>query len=166
MSSQKHTVIYWVSFFSFVLFACAGMPAFGTDEAATDIAFGPQLSATEHQTGVFENILKHMQENYVYYESSQMDWDSLRETYLDEINKGLTTAEFEALMAQFEGEFAQGEVVYVTREERIQADTAVNAPTYGGIGAFISFQAEDVPHVVILGCDARLACGKIRSARA
>lgn len=150
MSPQKRTVIYRLIVLSSVLFACAGLPAFGTDEEAADIAFGPQLSATEHQTGVFEDVLKHMQENYVYYESSQMDWASLRETYLDEINKGLTTAEFEALMTQFEAEFAQGEVVYVSREERIQADTAVNTPTYGGIGAFVSFQAEDVPHVVIL----------------
>jgi carboxyl-terminal processing protease len=53
-------------------------------------------------------------------------------------------------MTRFEGEFAEGEILYVTREERIATDTAASTTNYGGIGAFVDFEAEETPHVVIL----------------
>lgn len=133
------------------LTACAGLPAIGSNEEQTaDVQFGPQISTTEHQTRVFETIFDHFEENYIYFESSSTDWDSLRSEYQTEIDQGLTTAEFNSLMAKFEAEFSFGEVIYVTREERIQVETGATTPANGGIGAFISFKAEEVPHVVIL----------------
>lgn len=151
MNSNPRTILYWLGLTSVVLFACAGIPAFGNNEPSPDdTPYGPQISLTEHQTNVFEEILSRLEENYIYYESGQADWETLHQTYLDEINKGLDDSEFTDLMTQFEGEFAEGEIIYVTRGERIEADTAANLAEYGGIGAFINFEAEQVPHVVIL----------------
>lgn len=150
MRSRSRALIFTLPILLIGLMACAGLPGIGQGQEIVEGEFGPQLSATEHQVNTFEKVLAYMEKNYVYYESSQTDWETLRQTYLDEIQKGLTTPEFDALMARFEGEFAEGEVVYVTREERIEVDTNTASLAYGGIGAFVSFQAEDIPHVVIL----------------
>ena len=151
MNSNARTVLYWLGLTAVVLFACAGIPALGNDGSSTEeTPYGPQISLTEHQTHVFESMLTYLEENYIYYETGPADWGTLRENYLNEINKGLTDFEFNDLMTQFEGEFAEGEVLYVTREERIETDTAASTTNYGGIGAFVNFEAEEIPHVVIL----------------
>ena len=151
MSAHPRVLVFWLPVLLIGLTACAGLPAISANEEETaDIQFGPQISTTEHQTRVFETIFEHFEENYIYFETSNADWDSLRSEYQAEIDQGLTTAEFNTLMAKFEAEFSFGEVTYVTREERIQVETGANTPANGGIGAFISFKAEEIPHVVIL----------------
>lgn len=132
------------------VFACAGLPAFGNANETVDIPLGPQITLTEHQTNVFEGILSQMQENYIYYETGDTDWDSLKQAYLDEINKGLTPTQFNDLMTQFESEFGIEEVIYVSREEKIQAQTTVATAQFVGIGVIVSFQAQDEPHLTIL----------------
>jgi len=149
--TSKRSIFYWFAIFSFGLSACISLPAIGSLEK--DIAnspYGPQISATEHQSEVFDEILKQIENNYVYYETGNLDWASLRQEYQDQIQAGLSYAEFDALMTQLEGELPTGELTYITRGDRITADTAPGTTAYGGIGAFISFQAEDIPHVVIL----------------
>ncbi len=149
--NSKRSIFYWLATLSFVISACAGLPTLGNEEADTvDTPYGPQITDADHQTEVFEEILKQVETNYIYYETGNIDWASLRQKYMDQIQTGLTYAEFDALMNQFEAEFPTGELTYVTRDDRIAADTAPNTTAYGGIGAFISFQAEDIPHVVIL----------------
>lgn len=151
MNSSPRAILIWLSLTTVVLFACAGIPAIGANETAqVDTPYGPQISLTEHQTAVFEEIFGHVEESYIYYKLSDMDWDALHQEYLDKINQGMSDTEFTELMTEFEEEFPEGEIVYVTRQERIEADTAANTTTYGGIGAFVNFEPQDVPHVVIL----------------
>lgn len=130
---------------------CSALSAGGDSNAGSDIPLGPQITQKEHQTGVFESVLSRIEDGYIYSGAAAVDLDSLRKKYQAEIDKGLTTAEFDQLMEQFTNEFPQGDILYITREERIEADTAANTAGYGGIGAFVNFQAGDQPHVVILG---------------
>lgn len=151
MSTRSRILLFGLPFLLLGLTACAGLTIpEGEEDQPQQTAFGPQITSTEHQTIVFEEILERLKENYVYYKSSGKNWTALREKYLGEIEKGLTTEEFNQLMDSFESEFAEGEVIYVPREERIKVITEGTRLGEGGIGAFISFQAEEVPHVVIL----------------
>lgn len=150
MFSHKRILIIGLLTLSIFMFACAGLPAIENTNETVDIPLGPQITLTEHQTNVFESILLQMQENYIHYETSDIDWDTLRQKYLDEINKGLTPTQFNDLMTQFESEFGVEEVIYVSREEKIQAQTTVATTQFVGIGVIVSFQVEDEPHLTIL----------------
>lgn len=150
MLAHKRILTIGLLISTIFLFACAGLPALGNANETIDIPLGPQITLTEHQTNVFESIMSQMQENYIYYETGNTDWDSLKQTYLDEINKGLTATEFNDLMTQFESEFGINEVIYVSREEKIQAQTTVATTQFVGIGVIVSFQAQDEPHLTIL----------------
>jgi carboxyl-terminal processing protease len=149
MVSQHRFAIIVLLISTLVIYACGDLPSFGSDET-TDFPLGPQITLAEHQANVFEDIFKHIQDNYVYYETSKIDWDSLKQTYLDEIDKGLTSAEFNDLMTEFESEFGEEEIIYVSRDEKIEAQTIIPSTQFAGIGAFVSFQAEKIPHVAIL----------------
>lgn len=133
-----------------VQLACTSLTASPDETAGPTTPYGPQLSLAENQSGVLENMLSQIKDNYIYYKTGRTDLDELREKYQAEIDKGLTNSEFNDLMKQFESEFPEGDIFYMTRDDRIKADTAPNTAGYGGIGAFVSFQAGSVPHVVIL----------------
>lgn len=150
MNSKTRPILYGFIILSLVQFACASLTPSINETKNTSGHYGPQISLTEHQAAVFESIMSQLKDNYIYYETSNVDWDALRQKYSNEINKGLSTTQFDDLMTQFDNEFPTGEVRYVTRQERIDADLAVATAQYVGIGAFISFQAKDTPHVVIL----------------
>lgn len=150
MYPNKRIFIFGLLISTIFIFACAGLPTFENANETLDIPLGPQITLTEHQTNVFEGILAQMQENYIYYETGDTDWDALKKTYLDEIKKGLTPAQFNDLMTQFESEFGIEEVIYVSREEKIQSQTIVATTQFVGIGVIVSFQAEDEPHLTIL----------------
>jgi carboxyl-terminal processing protease len=120
------------------------------DAEESGILYGPQITQTEHQTAVFESMFERIGETYIHAGSVGLDMDSLKEKYMTEIEGGLDTDEFNRLMDEFTNEFPEGDILYVPREERIENETVGNTGVYGGIGAFVDFQAEELPHVVIL----------------
>lgn len=136
--------------FSLALGGCTSLPALDSEPEEITIPLGPQLTESERQVSVLERSLELIENTYIHSGSEEIDAASLREAYKSEIEVGLSGAEFDALMTQLTNEFPQGDILYVTRQERIESDTAANTSGYGGIGAFVSFQAEDEPHVVIL----------------
>ena len=81
---------------SLLLSACVGLIPLEDDIA--DSEYGPVYSPQDHQTRTFNALWEKLQNNYIYYEESEVDWDSLREQYADRISTGLTPDEFTALI--------------------------------------------------------------------
>jgi carboxyl-terminal processing protease len=133
--------------FSFLLSACMGLLPLEEEPVAGD--FGPQLSLQEQQTETFETLWKHLEENYIYYETAEVDWDSLHDQYLQRVNAGLTPEEFSALIEDLQAELPDGSLAYQSRAERIETDIA-DTSSYEGIGAFVGFNEEPEPHIVLL----------------
>ena len=132
---------------SLVLSACAGFLPMDEDTPAGE--FGPAYSPEEHQTQTFEALWGHIQDAYIYFDTADVDWEGLRERYAQQIDSGLTNAEFASLLDELEAELPAGSLLHQPRSERIESDLA-DLATYDGIGAFVGFEEEDVPHVVIL----------------
>lgn len=133
---------------SVILSACAGLIT--QEEEPISGEYGPNYSPQEHQLRTFEGLWKIFGENYIYYETAKVDWDTIHDEYTARINEGLTNEEFIALMGALEDDLPAGSFMYQSRADRIETDTT-DASTYEGIGAFVGFQAEDQPHIVILG---------------
>ncbi len=131
-----------------VITSCAGF--ISTDEETSSGDFGPRYSPAEHQARTLEALWQIFRDNYIYYETANVDWLSLSEKYNAKVDDGLTNDEFIALMRSLETELPEGSLVYQSRAERIESDTA-DTSTYEGIGAFVGFQAEETPHIVVLG---------------
>ena len=132
---------------SVALSACIGLLPLDEKPIAGD--YGPSYSSQEHQTRVFEAIWSHLQDSYIYYESADTDWEALNKKYLERINAGLSDEQFTALIQELQTELPSGSLTYQSRAERIEAQTA-NSSTYDGIGAFIGFSEEPVPHIILL----------------
>lgn len=132
---------------SMALSACIGLLPLDEDPATGN--FGPAYSPQEHQTRVFESMWTHLQDNYIYYESADVDWDSLNKKYLERIDAGLSNEQFTALIQELETELPSGSLTYQSRAERIEAETS-DLSTYDGIGAFIGFSEDPVPHIILL----------------
>ena len=138
------TLLILISLF---LSACSGLIPL-EDEDITG-KFGPSGSAQDQQLRTFDVMWENVQDTYIYYESADVNWDSIYDEYTNQINSGLTQDEFNSLMQELETEFPAGSLIYQSRAERIESDIA-DSSTYDGIGAFIGFEEEEVPHVVIL----------------
>jgi carboxyl-terminal processing protease len=134
--------------FSFMASACAGL--IGLEEEPVTGDFGPAYTPQEHQARTFEALWVHLQDNYIYFESAEVEWDSIRDRYLERINSGLTNEEFTELLKELESDLPVGSLAYQSRAERIEADVA-DLSSYEGIGAFVGFNEEPEPHVVLLG---------------
>lgn len=146
MKSNKF-ILSALLIFSFALSACAGFAP--QDEPITG-DFGPQYTSQEHQTRAFDAIQKHLTESYIYYKSAGLDWEALFTGYEARISAGLTNDEFNALMLEFEDELPDGALLFQSRVDRIATDIE-DTSTYEGIGAFVGFDAEDAPHLIVLG---------------
>jgi carboxyl-terminal processing protease len=132
----------------FLVSGCAGFV--GLDEEPTSVEYGPPYSAQEHQARTFEALWSHFQENYIYYDTANVNWDSTREQYLERIKSGLTNEEFTELLRGLEEDLPQGSLAYQSRAERIETETA-DFSSYEGIGAFVGFDEQPEPHIVLLG---------------
>jgi carboxyl-terminal processing protease len=132
---------------SFVLSACMGL--IPLEEESGTGEFGPKTSPQEQQAETFEALWKHIEDNYIYFETAEIDWDSLHDQYLERIRDGTTSEEFVALIRELESELPEGSLLYETRGERIERETA-DTTTYEGIGAFIGFSEEPEPHIILL----------------
>jgi len=137
-----------VLIFSFMASACAGLV--GLEEEPVTGDFGPVYTPQEHQARTFEALWVHLQDNYIYFESAEIEWDSIHDRYLERINSGLTNEEFTELLNELESDLPVGSLAYQSRTERIETDIA-DLSSYGGIGAFVGFNEEPEPHVVLLG---------------
>ena len=150
MSRKKNAMAYGFTALLVIQLACSSLSPIADEPVEVTVPLGPQVTETEQQTAVLESMLSQIDANYIYQKNSSVDLKALHTKYQAKIDKGLTSVEFNELMKQLEAEFPTGDIVYATREERIENDTAASLVGYGGIGAFVNFQAEDEPHVVIL----------------
>ncbi|HJS19546.1 MAG TPA: S41 family peptidase [Anaerolineales bacterium] len=133
--------------FSLALSACAGFLPMGEDVEAGE--YGPAYSPQEHQSRTFDALWEHIQDAYIYFETADVDWDAVHESYTQKIDSGLSNEEFVSLLDDLEAELPSGSFVHQSRAERVETDLS-DLATYDGIGAFIGFQEEEVPHIVIL----------------
>src|SRR5829696_1249209 len=99
---------------SFMLSACIGLIPL-EDEPVTG-EFGPQTSLQEQQTRTFETIWKYFEDNYIYFETADRDWDALRAQYLERVEAGLTPEEFSTLIEELQAELPEGSLVYQSRQ--------------------------------------------------
>jgi carboxyl-terminal processing protease len=134
--------------FSFMVSACAGLASFEDEPVTGD--FGPAYTFQEHQSRTFEALWTNLKDNYIYFESAGVDWDSIRARYQERINSGLTNQEFTDLLKGLESDLPAGSLAYQSRAERIEADSG-DLSSFEGIGAFVGFNEEPEPHVVLLG---------------
>jgi carboxyl-terminal processing protease len=132
---------------SLFLSACMGLIPLEEEPVAGE--FGPQTSLQEQQTKTFEALWKYLEENYIYFESAEVDWAALHDQYLQRVKSGLTAEEFSALIDDLRAELPEGSLGYQSRAERIEADIA-DASSYEGIGAFVGFSEEPEPHIILL----------------
>jgi carboxyl-terminal processing protease len=132
---------------SLVLSACMGLLPLENEPVTGD--FGPKTSLPEQQTKTFEAIWQHLEENYIYFATADVDWNALHDKYSARIKSGLTADEFNTLMQELGGELPAGSFTYESRAERIEADT-VDTSSYEGIGAFVGFSEDPQPHIILL----------------
>src|ERR1700752_2044374 len=145
---KRKTIVFpLILIVSIMLSACIGL--IPLDENPATGNFGPSYSPQEHQTRVFESLWTHLKENYIYYDSADIDWDALNKKYLERINSGLSNEQFTALIQDLEAELPSGSLTYQTRAERIEAEIS-DSSSYDGIGAFIGFSEEPTPHIILL----------------
>jgi carboxyl-terminal processing protease len=131
----------------FALTACGGfLPLDNEVEAGT---FGPAYQPEEHQSRTFDTLWTHIEDTYIYYETADVDWETIESRYSQRIETGLSNQEFISLLDELEGDLPEGSFLHQPRSERIEADLT-DASTYDGIGAFIGFQEAEEPHIVIL----------------
>src|SRR5215208_2536152 len=95
---------------SVVLSACIGLIPL-EDEPITG-EFGPKLSLQEQQAQTFEALWKDLEENYIYFETANVDWQALHDKYVARINTGLTVEEFADLIKELQSELPAGSLVY------------------------------------------------------
>jgi len=106
---------------SLVLSACAGLPS-EEETAAAD--FGPGYSIQEHQVRTFDALWGHLQDEYVYFDGENLDWESIHDKYRTKITNGLTSEEFAALLNGLESELPNNSLMYQPRAERIETAIA------------------------------------------
>jgi carboxyl-terminal processing protease len=144
---KRNILLFIVLLASLFLSACAGL--LNEAEKAVGGDYGPTYSTQQHQTRTFEALWSDLKDTYIYYDSADVNWDTLHENYTGRIQAGMTDEEFSAMLHELETKLPTGALVYQSRSERLDTDTQ-DLSTYEGIGAIISFQAKEVPHIVIL----------------
>ena len=132
---------------SFFLSACMGLIPLEDEPVSGE--FGPQTSLQEQQIQTFDALWKNFEENYIYYETADTDWQELRDQYLERVNTGLTTEEFNSLLDDLQADLPAESLAHRSRAERIEEDVA-DTSSYEGIGAFVGFSEEPEPHIVLL----------------
>ena len=147
MSRKAKFIPLSILILSLFLSACMGLIPLEEEPVGGD--FGPKISLQEQQTETFEMLWKHLTENYIYFEGSDVNWDTLHDQYLQRVQAGLTPEEFSALLEELQAELPEGSLGYQSRAERIEADVA-DTSSYEGIGAFVGFSEEPQPHIVLL----------------
>ncbi len=147
MKKKIHSISSLIISLSLGLSACIGLLPL-EDEPLTG-NYGPQFSLQEHQTRTFDALWADLKENYIHSDSSDLNWDALHTDYQKRINAGLTDEEFTSMLSDLGSDLPEGALAYQSRTERIEGDIADNS-TYEGIGAFVGFNPEPTPHIILL----------------
>ena len=132
---------------SLFLSACMGLIPLEDEPVSGE--FGPQTSLQEQQTQTFEALWQDLEENYIYYETADVNWEGLHTQYLERVKAGLRAEEFDSLIEELQAQLPEGSLVRQSRTERIEADIA-DTSSYEGIGAFVGFSEDPEPHIVLL----------------
>jgi len=148
MKNSKYPLMISVLLVASLLLSACGSLLQQAEEAVQG-DYGPAYTAQEHQTRTFNALWNDLSKNYIYRDSAKVNWDALQQEYLGRIGAGLTNEQFVELMHELETNLPAGALLYQSRSERLEVDTA-DLSTYEGIGAIVGFQEKDVPHVVIL----------------
>ncbi len=109
----------------------------------------PTFSPAQRQTRVLAALLDAVKEQYIYSDFGGINLDGLRAEYESKIQRGLTSAEFEAELNALVAKLPEDSAIYRTRAERIEIEMSDTA-LYSGIGAYISVRTEPEPHIVIM----------------
>ncbi len=147
---MKRSILFLPALFIFLslaLSACSGLIPLVDEPVSGN--FGPGYSAQEHQMRTFEALWKNVQDSYIHFDDANVDWKNLHDDYVSRIKAGLTADEFTALLKGLETDLPVGSFVYQPRVERVETDMG-DSSTYDSIGAFVGFQGEKTPHIVIL----------------
>jgi carboxyl-terminal processing protease len=148
MNNRKFTFfISTVVLASLWLSACGSLLQAAEEAVGGD--YGPAYVPQEHQARTFEALWNHLADRYIYFDSADVDWESLRDKYSTRIEAGLTSEQFSELIRELQAELPTGALLYQSRSERIEAEIT-DTSSYEGIGAIIGFQQEEEPHIVIL----------------
>jgi carboxyl-terminal processing protease len=147
MNKKAKSVPPLILVLSLFLSACMGL--IPLEEEPVSGEFGPQTSLQQQQTKTFEALWKNLEDNYIYYETAEVNWEGLRDQYLERVNAGLTAEEFNSLIQELQAELPEGSLTYQSRAERIEVDVA-DTSSYEGIGAFVGFSGEPEPHIILL----------------
>jgi len=117
---------------------------------ATPTATRPPIpdSAVRHLR-VLAAVDAAVREQYLREDLDGLDWEALLAAYRARIEAGLSEDEFIETMRALAGEFPPGSARYLSRAERIRAETT-DTRTFTGIGVYWSFRAEPEPRVLIL----------------
>ena len=75
MSKKAKFIPLSILILSLFLSACMGLIPLEEEPVAGD--FGPRTSLQEQQAETFEKLWKHLEENYIYFETSDVDWDEI-----------------------------------------------------------------------------------------
>src|ERR1043166_9338055 len=106
---------------SFALSACTGL--IPLPEEPTTGQFGPTASLQQQQTKTFEALWKDFQDNYIYFDSANVDWKALHDKYAGRIKAGLTTEQFNTMLEKdLAADLPKGSLAYQYRADRIQAE--------------------------------------------
>jgi hypothetical protein len=87
------------------LSACIGLLPLEEEPVSGD--YGPQYSIQEHQSRTFDALWGNLQENYIYFDSADVDWDTLHKSYQSRIDSGLTDEEFVSLLGELEADLPE-----------------------------------------------------------
>lgn len=147
MNKRAIILAYLLLALSLLTSGCIGLLPLEEEPITGD--FGPKVTLQEQQSRTFQTLWKHLEQNYIYYETAGVDWQALEAKYLEQINAGLTAEEFTALMEELRAELPAGSFTYQSRAQRIETDTG-DFTSYEGIGAFVGFAAEPEPHIILL----------------
>ena len=85
--NRKTKLLPSILVLSLFLSSCIGLLPLEDEPLTGD--FGPQTSLQEQQTATFETLWKHLQENYIYFDSAEINWETLHDQYLQRVQAGL-----------------------------------------------------------------------------
>ncbi|MDW8326954.1 MAG: S41 family peptidase [Anaerolineales bacterium] len=101
------------------------------------------------QLRVLDVVDTAVREQYLREDLDGLDWEAIVAEYRARIEAGLDEQEFIEAMRELAGKFPPGNARYLSRAERIEAETR-STGTFTGIGVYWSFRAEPEPRVLIL----------------
>ena len=130
-----------------VLAACGAVPA--ASEPPEVRQYGPQITPAELRQRTFDALWSHLESDYIYFERPGTSWSALRARYSDRLVAVSSGDEFRELIADLQDDVPTGAFSWETRSERIENDVSASA-TYAGIGAFVAFSEDPLPHIIIL----------------